>query len=564
MSRRTLGAVVLAASLVAAPAHAQRGPKPRPAAVPAPRTLAQSLTGDAKAAYDAGKVLAADGDFAGALIKFKAAFDASKDPRVLWNVAFCEKNLRHYSKVITTLQRYQADGGALLTDKDRKDAQDLITTIEPFTTKMTIHVNEDGAQIFVDDEPVGTSPLASPVVLDIGERHVRVTKDGFTPFEKTTPVGGSAAVALDVTMQKVVHQGRLVVNAPPGSTIFLDEQQVGTGKLDQAVPTGGHQLRVTAPGMRPFQSEVVVQDNETRSVDVVLERQAEPEKPKIRVAVGCDDGEPKSPDDGVVVYLDGPDVAPAVNVKRHWSDDVGRNVVDYIEYSATAGPHRVRVRIPGCDSLEVSVDVDAAKGADVSGALYSDTFVLFRGPQGTPGHLRVGVGAWLYAGPATDKMPEEYGAGLGAVKGIDLNAALAWRWFGMSLDGAYGSGSFHRQSFSTNYALPDPATTNVWMGVLRAGPRIPFNVVALAFGAEVGIQEINVAQVRTGNIGPVVGGWGAIDIQPLCDWGVSVSGSGGGSNDNGFGTFQVGVFFAPNAQCRRSRATEHGLRPAAR
>jgi len=563
MRARSLAAIVLATSLVAAPADAQRGPKPHPGA-PAPRTLAQSLTGAAKSAYEAGKVLAADGDFAGALIKFKAALDESKDARVLWNIAFCEKNLRHYSKVIATLQRYQSDGGALLTDKDRKDAQDLITTIEPFTTKMTIHVSEDGAQIFVDDEPVGTSPLASPVVLDIGERHVKVTKDGFAPYEKTTPVGGSAAVSLDVTMQKVVHQGRIVVNAPAGATIFLDEQQVGIGKVEQVVAAGGHQLRVTAPGMRPFQSEIVVQDNETRSVDVVLEREAEPDKPKIRVAVGCDDGEPRGPDDGIVVYLDGPDVAAPVSVKKRWSEQLARNVVDYVEYASSAGPHRVRVRIPGCDSLEVPVDVDAAKGADISGSLYSDTFVLFRGPQGSPGRFRVGLGTAMFATGATKSTPEEYGSGLGAVKGVVLNGAIVGRWLGVSLEGAYGSGTVHRETFSTNYALPDPGSASVVTGVLRIGPRIPFNVATLSFGAQVGLEELNIDKVRTGSLSPLGGGWAGLDIQPLCDWGVSALGGFAANQDNGIATFQIGIFFEPNAQCRRSRATEHGLRPAPR
>jgi hypothetical protein len=559
MKGRALVAVGLVASLLASPVYAQRGVPAHPPA----RPLAQSLTGTAKAAYDAGRVLAADGDFAGALVKFKAAYDESHDPRVLWNVAFCEKNLRRYAKVVATLQRYEAEGGALLTDKDRKDARDLITTIEPFTTKMTIHVNEDGAQIFVDDELVGTSPLSGPVVLDIGERRVKVTKDGFAPFERSTPVGGSAAVSLDVALQKVVHQGRLVVKAPAGSTIFLDEQEVGKGALDQVVSSGGHQLRVTAPGMRPFRSEVVVQDNETRSVDVVLDREAEPEKPKIRVAVGCDDGEPRGPDDGIVVYLDGPDVAPPVGVKKRWNDAASRNVVDYVEYAASAGPHRVRVRIPGCTSLELPVDVDAVKGADVRGALESDTFVLFRGPQGAPGHLRVGAGAWLFSGQASGSVPERYAAGVGAVKGAELDAALEWRWFGVSIEGAYGAGSWHRRTFATEYALPDPASTSAWMGIVRVGPRIPFNVVALAFGGQVGIEEVNVDGVRTGEPSAVAGAWGAIDVQPFCDWGVSALGSGGASNDQGFATFQLGVFFAPNAPCRRERATEHGLRVVA-
>ncbi len=257
------------------------------------KPLAQSLTGGAKADYDAAKVLASDGDFAGALIKFQSAYDQSKDPRLLYNIAFCEKNLRHYAKAIAALQRYLAEGTGLLTDKDRKEADGLIQTFQPFTTNATFKVSEDGAQIFVDDAPAGVSPLAAPVVLDIGERHIRVVKDGFKPFEKTLPVGGSAAVAVDVVLEKEVHEGHIVVDAPAGASIVLDGSPPSTGKLDATVPAGGHQLRVTAPGMRPFQSEVVIQDKETRSIQVALEPEAAAEIPKIRVAIGCDGPEPK-------------------------------------------------------------------------------------------------------------------------------------------------------------------------------------------------------------------------------------------------------------------------------
>jgi hypothetical protein len=45
---------------------------------------------------------------------------------------------------------------------------------------------------------------------------------------------------------------------------------IGRGKWEGAVPSGGHQLRVTASGMTPFQSEAVVQDEQTRRIDVTL------------------------------------------------------------------------------------------------------------------------------------------------------------------------------------------------------------------------------------------------------------------------------------------------------
>jgi hypothetical protein len=534
------------------------------------KPLAQALTGAAKVDYDAAKVLASDGDFAGALIKFQSAYDKSKDPRLLWNVAFCEKNMRHYSRVIAILNRYLGEGGAYLSDRDRKEARDLVQTLQPFTTNATFQVSEDGAQIFVDDVAVGVSPLSAPVVLDIGERHVRVVKDGFRPFERTLPVGGSAQVTVDVKMEKELHEGRLVVNAPPGTAIELDEKPLATGKFDGTIAAGGHQLRAVAPGMRPFQTEIVIQDRETRSIDIVLEKLGVPEGPKIRAAIGCDGPEPRGPEDGLVVYLDGPDVVPPANVKKKWSDSLGRNVVEYVEFAAPAGAHHLRARIPECESLETGVTVDAARGADVTGALPTDRGFLYRGPQGSPGAWRVGLDLWLFRpafgsrGFQINGMPEAYGGGLGAATGGAIEGGLIGRWGGLSVQAAWASGSVHRLTFDTNYALPQTADVHAFSLTLRPAFRVPINLVALSIGGAAGILEVDVQEVRTGKLQGQFGVWSSLDVQPLCDWGARVMteilGGTGMNSDGPSQTLTFGLFWQPNAQCRRERSTEFGLR----
>src|ERR1700733_15375901 len=167
------------------PASASAPTTPPPASLPArPKPLSETLAGDAKADYDAGKLLIGDGDFVGAEVKFRSAYGRSNDPRLLWNVAACEKNQRHYARTLTLLRQYVADGGALLTDADRAEAKALVDTIESLTVKLTIAVSEAGAGVTVDDESVGTSPLPAPLVVDIGSRKIVVKKAGFKDFSQ--------------------------------------------------------------------------------------------------------------------------------------------------------------------------------------------------------------------------------------------------------------------------------------------------------------------------------------------------------------------------------------------
>jgi hypothetical protein len=275
------GAVLALALSASSPAQAQ-GRKPAAAGKPAPasaaptsgsRPLAQTLTGDAKAAYDAAKLLVGDGDFGNAAIKFRAAFDASHDPRLLWNIAACEKNQRHYAKTIALLHEYLDTGGDLLTDADRREARGVLDAIESFTVHLTVTVSEPGAEVFVDDERVGTSPLASPVTVDIGQRKVTARKPGFKEATEQVALGGSAAGKVSLTMSADVHQGHLKVTTQSWAHISLDGKRVGNGAWEGDVPSGGHTLRVESAGMRPYQSEVVVADDESRTIDVPLEKE---------------------------------------------------------------------------------------------------------------------------------------------------------------------------------------------------------------------------------------------------------------------------------------------------
>jgi hypothetical protein len=546
-------ALVCTSPVVAAPASKAAAHK----------SLSQSLTGSAKADFEAAKMLASDGDYANALIKFQSAYDASQDPRLLWNVAFCHKNARHYAKVIFTLKRYIDEGASVLSANDKKEAQELIALIEPFTTRANFQVSETGAKVFVDDELVGVSPLAAPVVLDIGERRLRVTKEGCLNFEKTLAIGGSNEVTVEVALQKEVHEGKLIVNAPPNASILLDGKPIATGKFDQAIASGGHQIRVTAPGMHPFQTEVVIQDKETRSLDVALESLAPAEKPKLRVAVGCTDSEPKAPEDGLVVYIDGPDVLPSTSIKRKWSEEEKKNVVEWVEYTVAPGPHRLRIIITDCRPDDVTVNVDVQKGADVTGALQSDRFILSRGPVGSPGLGRVGLGLFMPLGDVRDRVPERYRGDFGGVVGATVDLGLVARWFGVFAQASFGKGSFARDSYATHYALPEQAKASWSQFSLRLGPRFPFHSVALGLGIEFGMQQLNLNQVRTGVSSGISGVFTELDIQPFCDFGLfSLAKVEKPLNDDKvIGSLSTGLYYQPSSRCRRERATVMGLRP---
>jgi hypothetical protein len=247
------------------------GSKPTPAATPAQPNLGDLLAGSAKADYEAARLLYLDGDFSSALVKFQSAYDISHEPRLLWNLAACHKQLRHYAQLEALLKRYLVEGASVISAADRAEANGLLETIGPFLADATIQVNETASNVYVNDQFIGQSPFTGPIRLDLGSRRLRVEKVGFVPYEEVLQVRGGSAIAIAVSLQPEVHQGTLRVFADGGGQIRVDGQVRGIGVWSGILPSGPHLVEVSANGKLPYHSDVVVMDNQTNSLRAMLE-----------------------------------------------------------------------------------------------------------------------------------------------------------------------------------------------------------------------------------------------------------------------------------------------------
>jgi PEGA domain len=269
------GFLTVASALPLTAAAQAQSPVAVPTTSGAPRRpLVESLTGQAASDYHAGRILFDDQDYAGAAIKFERAYQESNEPRLLWNIAACEKNLRHYAKVSALLNRYIAEAGPTMPPDHRAEVDEVIRTVKLLISSVRIHVNLPGALVFVDDLPVGTTPLAGPITVDLGRRSFRITKPGYQDQELTRDIPGGSQLTFDVVLERVVDEGQLRVVASSGATIRIDGGIVGREAWTGMLAAGEHTLRVTGDGMRPYDKEISIVAGQTRTLYVSLE--AEP------------------------------------------------------------------------------------------------------------------------------------------------------------------------------------------------------------------------------------------------------------------------------------------------
>lgn len=237
--------------------------------------LSESLTGESRQAYDAGKLLFEDGDPAGAITKFKRAYELSKDPRLLWNMAVCEKEARHYASAARLVARYLNEGGNRLTPENRSNAEATRDALRGFYSELTLKALPAGARVTIDDVSVAPALLTAPIPVDLGQRRVRVELEGYEAFERAIDVPGATPVELQVTLTKAVHSASLsVASSGKEDVISLDGKAIASGHWQGTVTPGEHVVRVTGPGKKPYEVRFQLANKASRSLQVSLEDEA--------------------------------------------------------------------------------------------------------------------------------------------------------------------------------------------------------------------------------------------------------------------------------------------------
>jgi hypothetical protein len=252
----------------------------------APPPLSQALHGEGKQAYDSAKLLAENNDFGGALEEFSHAYRLSKDPRLLYNMAICEKGLHHYARMKAVLEQYLREGGAAVDADSRAVAQQALTAIKSLVASLRVNANEGGAEVLVDGRTVGKTPLAAPVSVDLGPHKVTVQKEGFDTAEQSVDAAGGTEVPVSFSLTASRHTAQLMVTADAAAAIVLDGSNLAQGRFDGSVAPGPHHVTVSERGKQTFRADLDLREGETRQLQVTLEDEGHGSSPWPWIAGG--------------------------------------------------------------------------------------------------------------------------------------------------------------------------------------------------------------------------------------------------------------------------------------
>lgn len=175
-------------------------------------------------------------DFRAALIEFKRAQEVSPHFKVLFNLAQVSLELQDYVGAIDYLDAYLEQGGEQITPAQRAEVDAMMARLSPLIGELTISVNEGGAELFIDNSPVGISPLNGPVRVSAGRIKVTAIKTGRQLYERHLDVAPGEHKEVELVLAPIREE--TPETAPLVSEKATVEVHASGGGVSAALVTG--------------------------------------------------------------------------------------------------------------------------------------------------------------------------------------------------------------------------------------------------------------------------------------------------------------------------------------
>lgn len=119
------------------------------------------------------------------------------------------------------------------------------------------------ARVFVDDKPVGETPLTMPLTLPRGTHTIVFTHPSFSPIVKSVTVRGGREESVNGNFLE--QSGYLRVTVTPWAEVFVDETYRDTTPLQAPIPVaaGPHKVRLHHSAFPDIIRDITVRANDT-------------------------------------------------------------------------------------------------------------------------------------------------------------------------------------------------------------------------------------------------------------------------------------------------------------
>lgn len=174
------------------------------------------------------------------------------------------RGLRNLSQTLSIVVR-PVPNREWATDAIRYYVGRRSTTPPPSTGTLAVSSSPAGAQVFIDGDYRGRTPLS--IGLRPGMHSVELRLEGYESYRARVQVRAGQTTRLSPRLVKVVRTGTLeVTSSPDGAEVYVDGSYRGRTRLLMEVDAGMHDVEVRLDGYTPYRARVRVDPGATTRV----------------------------------------------------------------------------------------------------------------------------------------------------------------------------------------------------------------------------------------------------------------------------------------------------------
>jgi hypothetical protein len=165
----------------------------------------------------------------------------------------------------------------LVAGRERTEVSLDLVAIEGLLGHIAVHCKLPAADVFVDAERIGKTPLESTITVAPGKHEVEVRREGYSPVSReiTLKDGAHAELTLNPGLDRgaLLHGGGWVSidSSEPQTVVTVDGEDVGLLTSALRLPVGPHRLHLESGGFVPAERDVDVTAGGTTTVKVAFE-----------------------------------------------------------------------------------------------------------------------------------------------------------------------------------------------------------------------------------------------------------------------------------------------------
>lgn len=244
--------------------------QPSPSSSPSP--AANSVADEAKRKGDDAMVALR---YEEALASYRTAYEATKNPAILYNMGRAYEGLADFPKALDSLEEFNEKASPELKARVPK-LDELLRDVRNRVSTLVVSAPVDGADIRVGERVVGKTRTGQVIIrVNAGKQKLVVSKDGYFPFEKDVALAGGKIETVDANLTTRASSGLLRITSPViGAAVAVDGRGIGIVPAESAVSPGSHRVSLQREGYENAETSVVLAAGEKKEVDVPMAQHA--------------------------------------------------------------------------------------------------------------------------------------------------------------------------------------------------------------------------------------------------------------------------------------------------